>query len=86
MKMTRPRLPRRNLQSPDALLTTKDVAALLRVHPKHVYRLMRGGLPAHRVGGEWRYVTSEVLQWAGADRHSSRRERRGDVREALSEP
>jgi excisionase family DNA binding protein len=49
-------------------LTTKDVAALLRVHPKHVYRMMRGGLPAHRVGGEWRYVTAEVLQWAGPGR------------------
>jgi excisionase family DNA binding protein len=54
------------------LLTTRDVAGLLRVHPKHVYRLLRGGLPAHRMGGEWRYVASEVLGWAGAARRFSR--------------
>jgi excisionase family DNA binding protein len=75
MKMARPTLTRPDLQRPDALLTTRDVAALLRVHPKHVYRLMRGGLPAHRMGGEWRYVTAEVLQWAGAGRRAARLER-----------
>lgn len=50
----------------DALLTTAGVAALLRVHPKHVYRLLRRGLPAQRVGGEWRYSQADVLRWAGA--------------------
>ncbi|MGH7439950.1 MAG: substrate-binding domain-containing protein [Polyangiaceae bacterium] len=52
------------------LLTTKEVAALLRVHPKHVYRLMRRGLPALRVGDEWRFDRERVLAWArsrGAD-------------------
>lgn len=58
----------------DALLTTREVAALLRVHPKHVYRLLRGGLPAHRVGGEWRYVAGEVLRWSGAGRRPMRLE------------
>ena len=48
----------------DELLTTKAVAALLRVHPKQVYRLLRRGLPAVRVGDEWRFVRSEVLSWA----------------------
>jgi excisionase family DNA binding protein len=83
MKIARPPLPPAALQQPDALLTTKDVAALLRVHPKHVYRLMRGGLPAHRMGGEWRYVTAEVLQWAGAGGRSSRR---GPAPDTLSAP
>src|SRR5579863_3553440 len=46
------------------LITTKEVAALLRVHPKHVYRLLKRGLPAHRVGDEWRYDEAEVLRWA----------------------
>ncbi len=50
----------------DALLTTAEVAALLRVHPKHVYRLLRKGLPARRVGGEWRFARAEVLAWSGA--------------------
>lgn len=47
------------------LLTTVEVAALLQVHPKHVYRLIRRGLPAKRVGGEWRFERGEVLAWTG---------------------
>jgi excisionase family DNA binding protein len=47
-----------------SLLTTKEVAALLRVHPKHVYRLMRRDLPALRVGDEWRFDRDRVLAWA----------------------
>ncbi|APR84046.1 excisionase family protein [Minicystis rosea] len=46
------------------LITTKDVAALLHVHPKHVYRLLKRGLPAHRVGDEWRFDEMEVRRWA----------------------
>ncbi|HZZ86140.1 MAG TPA: helix-turn-helix transcriptional regulator [Anaeromyxobacteraceae bacterium] len=51
------------------LLTTEEVAKLLRVHPKHVYRLLKKGLPARRVGSEWRYEPAEVLAWSrtGAD-------------------
>lgn len=63
VKRARPPLERRALERPDALLTTGDVARLLRVHPKHVYRLLRRGLPGHRVGGEWRFVPPEVLAW-----------------------
>jgi excisionase family DNA binding protein len=46
------------------LLTTKEVAALLRVHPKHVYRLMKRDLPSLRVGDEWRFNRDDVLRWA----------------------
>ncbi|HTV25383.1 MAG TPA: helix-turn-helix transcriptional regulator [Polyangiaceae bacterium] len=52
--------------SSDALLTTKDVALLLRVHPKQVYRLLKRGLPALRVGDEWRFERAAVLRWSGA--------------------
>jgi len=47
-----------------ALLTTEEVARLLRVHPKHVYRLLKKGLPARRVGSEWRFDRGEVLAWS----------------------
>lgn len=47
-----------------SLLTTVEVAALLRVHPKHVYRLLKRGLPARRVGDEWRFDPEAVLKWA----------------------
>lgn len=36
---------------------------MLNVHPKHVYRLLHRGLPAHRLGGEWRYDPVEVRAW-----------------------
>jgi excisionase family DNA binding protein len=50
----------------DRMLTTDEVAELLRVHPKHVYRLLKKGLPARRVGSEWRFDRAEVLRWSGA--------------------
>lgn len=46
------------------LLTTLEVASLLRVHPKQVYRLLKRGLPARRVGSEWRFERSAVLAWS----------------------
>jgi putative molybdopterin biosynthesis protein len=48
------------------LLTTKEVAAVLQVHPKHVYRLLKRGLPAHRVGDEWRFDEDEVRRYCRA--------------------
>jgi excisionase family DNA binding protein len=50
----------------DRMLTTDEVAELLRVHPKHVYRLLKKGLPARRVGAEWRFDRGDVLRWSGA--------------------
>jgi len=50
---------------PDELLTTDEVARVLRVHPKHVYRLLKKGLPGRRVGSEWRFSRDDVLAWSG---------------------
>ncbi|MEX1362501.1 MAG: helix-turn-helix transcriptional regulator [Nannocystaceae bacterium] len=51
----------------DELLTSAEVARLLRVHPKHLYRLLRRGLPGHRLGrGHWRFARAEVLAWMGS--------------------
>ena len=55
-----------------ALLTTHEVAKLLRVHPKHVYRLLKRGLPARRVGSEWRFSGPDVLAWSGGAATASR--------------
>src|SRR4029077_4565312 len=66
VKRARPAAPSHHAGRVDTLITTSDVARLLRVHPKHVYRLLRVGLPAHRVGGEWRFLTAAVLAWSGA--------------------
>jgi putative molybdopterin biosynthesis protein len=51
--------------SEEPLLTTAEVAALLQIHPKQVYRLLRRGLPGRRLGGEWRFLRREVLAWMG---------------------
>ncbi|MFZ5897252.1 MAG: substrate-binding domain-containing protein [Myxococcota bacterium] len=55
------------------LLTSKQVAALLNVHPKHVYRLMKRGLPAARVGSEWRFDREVVLAWSRGEQASAAR-------------
>jgi len=71
------------------LLTTKEVAAVLRVHPKHVYRLLKRGLPAHRVGDEWRFDRAEVLRWAasaGTDTPPTSSESTGPASIARAEP
>ncbi|HQP37626.1 MAG TPA: helix-turn-helix domain-containing protein, partial [Polyangiaceae bacterium] len=49
-------------------LTTKEAAALLRVHPKHMYRLLKQGLPASRVGGQWRFQAAELASWSRGGR------------------
>ena len=56
--------------SPEALLTTHEVAALLRVHPKHVYRLLKRGIPTRRAGGKWLFPREEVLRWAESSARS----------------
>jgi excisionase family DNA binding protein len=44
------------------ILTAADVAALLQVHPKTVYRLARRGLiPGRKLGGGWRFMKDEIL-------------------------
>jgi len=48
---------------PEVLLTATEVAELLQVHPKRVYRLVKEGLPGRRLGGQWRFSRSVVLEW-----------------------
>ncbi|MCC6527828.1 MAG: helix-turn-helix transcriptional regulator [Polyangiaceae bacterium] len=61
------------------LLKSAEVARLLRVHPKQIYRLLAQGLPGLRVGSEWRFLRDEVLAW------SERRES-GATAQALGSP
>lgn len=67
-----------------ALLTTKEAAKLLNVHPKQLYRLLKKGLPAARVGTEWRFESEAVLNWARAE-HSGLAHSPSDAR-ALAAP
>jgi len=45
-------------------LTVKEVALLLRVDEKTVYRLIRKGeLPGFKVAGAWRFQKSDMDVW-----------------------
>jgi len=49
------------------VMTVSEVAAYLNCHPGTVYRLLEGGeLPAFRLGGDWRFLRSEVDKWIAA--------------------
>ena len=46
------------------VLTVKDLAHYLRVHPSTVYRLLKDGqLPAFKVGSDWRFNLEEIDRW-----------------------
>ena len=46
------------------VLTVREIAAYLRVHPTTVYRLIKkGALPAFRVGSDWRFNIEAVDKW-----------------------
>jgi excisionase family DNA binding protein len=53
----------RKLRMPQ-VLTVREVAEYLRVHPTTIYRLMRAKqIPAFRVGSEWRFNVEVIDEW-----------------------
>jgi excisionase family DNA binding protein len=45
-------------------MTVKDVAALLSVDEKTIYRLVaKGGIPGFKVLGSWRFQTQDIKEW-----------------------
>ena len=46
------------------IMTVKELAAYLRVHPSTLYKLLRRGmLPGFRIGSEWRFHRGVVDRW-----------------------
>jgi excisionase family DNA binding protein len=44
------------------ILTASQVASLLQVHPRTVYKLVKqGSIPGRKFGGGWRFSRSEIL-------------------------
>jgi excisionase family DNA binding protein len=55
------------------VLNSEDAASLLRLHVKTVLRLARQGkIPGCKVGGEWRFTRSELLDWLWVDEELKR--------------
>ncbi len=49
---------------PDEILTIDEVAAYLKAGKRTVYRLAASGkLPAFKLGGTWRFRSSDLDQW-----------------------
>ena len=52
----------------EALLTASEIAQHLKLHVESIYRLIsQRGLPAVKLGGQWRFRLSEVDQWLYAE-------------------
>jgi len=48
----------------DKLMTVKNVAAYLSIHPMTVYKLAKAGeIPAFKIGGQWRFRKKALDNW-----------------------
>ncbi|MBF0567457.1 MAG: helix-turn-helix domain-containing protein [Nitrospirae bacterium] len=55
-------------------LTVKDVAALLNVSDKTIYRMIQNDtIPCFRVGGQWRFDRNEITSWLEDNRSFSKK-------------
>ncbi|MGA2411363.1 MAG: helix-turn-helix domain-containing protein [Candidatus Binataceae bacterium] len=45
-------------------MTLEEVAEFLRVHPSTIYRLLKKhGIPAFKMGSDWRFSQESVERW-----------------------
>jgi excisionase family DNA binding protein len=59
-------------------LTVKEVASLLAVDSKTVYRLaQRADLPGFKVAGAWRFLRTDIEHWIAAQKSAQRGARGG---------
>lgn len=50
--------------SPDSVMTVKEVADYLRVNQRTVYRLaVDGRIPGFKVGANWRFKRGDIDEW-----------------------
>ena len=54
---------RRSMADTD-VMTVREVAEYLKVKERTIYRLVaKGGIPAFKVGGSWRFRRAEIDEW-----------------------
>jgi len=45
-------------------MTVKEVAALLRVSPQTLYKMLENGsIPAVKIGSQWRFDRDQIKEW-----------------------
>jgi excisionase family DNA binding protein len=50
------------------IITAEQVASMLQVHVRTVYRLARrGAIPGKKLGGGWRFSRGQILQLLASD-------------------
>jgi len=53
----------KEIKSVEEIMTPSEVAALLKIHLKTVYKLAeKGTIPGNRIGRSWRFSRSDVLE------------------------
>jgi excisionase family DNA binding protein len=53
-----------NIAQQEELLTAKEASKYLKISPRTLYRHIRKHqIPAFKLGGEWRFIKSELDKW-----------------------
>lgn len=69
----------------EQFLTVREVAELLKLGERTLYRLAQsGGIPAFKVGGSWRFRRQDIDDWVAArilDQSTSGRAKMGGLEE-----
>ena len=56
----------------NSALTVKEVANILNVNERTVYRLaLKGDLPGFRVSGSWRFLERDIFAWIELQKEGS---------------
>lgn len=59
------------------IITAEQVASLLQVHVRTVYRLVRrGAIPGRKLGGSWRFSKGMILELLACDEQDGKLKRR----------
>ena len=60
------------------VMTVREVAEYLKVKERTIYRLVaKGGIPAFKVGGSWRFRRAEIEEWITRSRQDENRKDSG---------
>ena len=60
------------------MLTRKEIAEYLQVHPITVDRLVKRGMPSLKFGGSIRFDLEDVKDWAKKQAEEAEKEKKGE--------